>query len=169
MGTREVSTRSVMKKLVPFFMCLLIVKAVMAQTPEDIAKMPILGNVSDIQGLTKVYVLGATSDERKIVLQAFKREGKKLPFVIVNDPSEAEFFMNFGELSRQTDNTAFHRNYEQRDEVEVYYFNKDKKKVIVFTDTETLNASNGMSFSAPNSYNLTRNFFKAYKKIQKQQ
>lgn len=132
------------------------------------ADLPIFGDVSQIKGMTKVYIAGATSDERKIVLDLFKREQKKVPFVVVGDPAEAEFFMNFGELTRMADSTPLSRDYQERDELEVYFYNADKKKVIVFTDTETLDVKNGISFSAPNSWNLTRNFFKAYQKMLKQ-
>jgi hypothetical protein len=127
--------------------------------------LPIIGEISQLQGMTKVYIAGATSDERKIVLTAFKKEQKKIPFVVVGDPDEAEFFMNFGELSRQVVANNRSGAYQERDELEVYFYNKDKKKVIVFTDTETLDrTSSGFNFSFPNSFNLTRNFFKAYNK-----
>lgn len=125
--------------------------------------LPIIGDITQIKELTKVYIAGATSDERKVILEAFKRD-KKQPFVVVGDPAEAELFMNFGELSRQVDSRMNQRAYQERDELEVYYYNKDKKKVIVFTDTETLDVSNGLTLSAPNSWNLTRNFFKAFRK-----
>ncbi|MEQ1605688.1 MAG: hypothetical protein ABL999_12550 [Pyrinomonadaceae bacterium] len=152
-----------MKKLLPFFLLIFPILTV-AQTPVD---LPIMGEVSQIVGKTKIYVAGATSDERKIIIKAFDSEKKKIPFVIVGDPAEAELFMNFGELTRMTNNTAFNRNYQERDELEVYYINDDKKKVIVFTDTETLDASGGLILSFPNSWNLTKNFFKAYNKMLK--
>lgn len=126
--------------------------------------LPVMGDISALQGKTKVYIQNATSDERKLILRVFKNEAKKVPFVVVGDPDEAEIFMNFGELTRMTDNTAFNRKYQERDELEVYYYDERKRRVIVFTDTETLDASNGLTLSYPNSYNLTRNFFKAYRK-----
>lgn len=129
--------------------------------------MPIMADMSTIEGKTKVYIAGATSDERKIVVNCFDRNKKKVPFVIVGDPAEAELFMNFGELTRMADSTPFRRDYQERDELEVFFFREDKKKVIVFTDTETLDAKNGLSLSFPNSWNLTNNFFKAYQKMLK--
>jgi hypothetical protein len=83
---------------------------------------------------------------------------------VVGNPDEAEIFMNFGELTRMADSNRNRRDYQERDELEVFYYNKDKRKVIVFTDTETLDVTNGITFSAPNSWNLTRNFIKAYSK-----
>lgn len=138
-----------------------------AQNPDPSKELPIVGEISSIVGMTKIYIAGATSDERKIILKAFNSEKKKVPFVVVGYPAEAELFMNFGELSRMVDSTPFRRDYQERDELEVYYYNSEKKKVIVFTDTETLDVTNGMSFSYPNSWNLTKNFFKAYKKMLK--
>lgn len=138
-----------------------------AQGVEATKDLPIIGEISAIEGRTKVYIAGATSDERKIIIKAFEGEKKKIPFVIVGDPDEAELFMNFGELTRMADSTPFRRDYQERDELEVFYYNTNKRKVIVFTDTETLDVKNGMSFSYPNSWNLTKNFFKAYNKMLK--
>ena len=152
-----------MKKLI-LFLFISVAAATIARGQSD---LPIMGDISAIKGLTKVYVAGATSDERKIIVEAFKREKKNIPFVIVGDPSEAEFFMNFGELTRQVVATMGRGAYQERDELEVYLYNSEKKKVIVFADTETLDRTSGMNFSAPNSWNLTRNFFKAYKKAMK--
>jgi hypothetical protein len=146
------------------FITLLVTLSTFAQSPED---LPIIGDVGMIKGRTKVYIAGATSDERKIVLKAFDREKKKVPFVVVGDPAEAQIFMNFGELTRMADSTPRRRDYQERDELEVYFFNDAKKKVIVFTDTETLDVTNGFSLSFPNSWNLTQNFFKAFKKAVK--
>lgn len=158
-----------MKKnvMLAFGFCLLCILQCIAQGNDPTKDLPIIGDISAIQGMTKVYIAGATSDERKIVLKAFDSEKKKVPFVVVGDPTEAEIFMNFGELTRLADSTPSRRDYQERDELEVYFYNKDKRKVIVFTDTETLDVKNGMSFSYPNSWNLTKNFFKAYNKMLK--
>lgn len=147
--------------------CIVCILQCNAQSPDPRKDLPIIGDVSAIHGLTKVYIAGATSDERKIVLKAFDSEKKKVPFVVVGDPAEAEIFMNFGELTRMADSTPFRRDYQERDELEVYIYDREKRKVIVFTDTETLDAKNSMSFSFPNSWNLTKNFFKAYNKMLK--
>ena len=157
-----------MKTLTLIALFLATASVCLGQGPDPTKDFPIIGDVSAIRGMTKVYVAGATSDERKIVLKAFDSEKKKLPFLVVGDPAEAEIFMNFGELTRMADSTLFRRDYQERDELEVYIYNADKRKVIVFTDTETLDVNNGMSFSFPNSWNLTKNFFKAYKKMEKQ-
>ena len=127
---------------------------------------PIYGEVSALRGMTKVYVEGATSDERKLILDQFKRDKT---FSVVGDPSDAEFFISFGELTRMAVAAGIRPStqYQERDEAEAYYV-KDGKKVIVWQDTETLDVSNGFSFSFPNSVNLTRNFIKAYKKALKE-
>lgn len=139
-----------------------------AQSLEQLKELPIMGDISEIKTFTKIYLMGATSDDRKMILEYFKRD-KKSPFKVVADPADAEIFMNFAELSRQAVANNRSSAQQQRSELEVFYYNKDKRKVIVFTDTETLDVSNGFTFSAPNSWNLTRNFMKAYDKMMKKQ
>ena len=134
----------------------------LAQTTQE---KPVFGEISALRGMKKVYVEGATSDERKLILGQFKKDKT---FTVVGDPSEADFFMTFGELTRMAVAGGLRPStaYQERDEAEVYYL-KDGKRIIVWQDTETLDVSNGFTFSFPNSVNLTRNFLKAYKKALK--
>ena len=49
---------------------------------------PVYGEVSQLKGMTKVYVEGATSDERKMVLAQFKKDKT---FTVVGRSGDAEF------------------------------------------------------------------------------
>lgn len=126
--------------------------------------LPIIGDIAEIKGRTKIYVAVEAADDRKLILKEFT---KNKTFTVVNDPADAEFFMTMRSLSKVDKTVMFGRDYEERDEAQVYYIRADGKKIVVWQDTETYTAPSGMIVSMPNSMNLTRNFLKAYKKMLK--
>lgn len=118
--------------------------------------LPVIGELKDIAGFTKVYVATDEADSRKLILEAFKREKR---FTVVNDPTDAQFFFEVKPLTVLVNS----REYQQRHEGKAYIV-KDGKKIIVWSDTETYYRSGGMSFDFPNEFNLARNLHKALKK-----
>lgn len=133
------------------FLILLLSLSAFAQSD-----LPVIGELKDIAGFTKVYVATDEADSRTIILYAFKREKR---FTVVNDPADAQFIFEVKPLSQLVNS----REYQARHEGKAYIL-KDGKKIIVWSDTETFYHSGGLSLNRPNEFNIVTNLHKALKK-----
>lgn len=121
--------------------------------------LPIVGDISEIKSLKKVYLVTESSSDRKMILLALKK--KKSTLEVVNNPDNADFFLEFKTLSRQDKKVLIGSEYTEEGEMTAYYFNKDKRKVIAWAESKLLFQSSGLSIESPNSYVLTRKFVNA--------
>ena len=136
---------------------MLLLVAVFAFTASARSDLPIIGNISDVIGKTRMYLATQETDSRRIVVQAIKKN--KMPFEVVGDPNDADFIFEVHELPL----LAAGRQHQKRHEAQAYYF-REGRRVIACSDTETMDFSGGGTLSRPNEYNLINNFWKAYKK-----
>ncbi len=90
--------------------------------------LPIISTISDLKNLKKVYIVTESTQDRKFILLALKK--KKSSLEIVNDPKDAEFFLEFKQLSRQDKKVLIGSQYTETGEMTAYFYNSDKKKVI---------------------------------------
>lgn len=137
---------------------LLFSSLVSGQSQKD---LPIIGDISNIKDFTKVYISAESTDAYKTIK---KELGKLKTLEIVNNPSDAEFILEYRILDKQEKSGLASKTYEERGEMKAY-FEKDGKTIVAWSDTETLYMSGGMATSRPNEINLVRNFVKALKKV----
>src|SRR5690242_15942947 len=99
---------------------LLLSSIVFAQTD-----LPVIGNIKDITNFKKVYLVTESTQDRKMILLALKKKKAKLE--VVNNPDEAEFFLEFKTLARQDKKVLIGSQYTENGEMTAYYYS-DKKK-----------------------------------------
>ncbi len=109
--------------------------------------------------MKKVYLITESTEDRNLILKALKK--KKSTLEVVNNPNDAEFFLEFKTLARQDKKTLVGSEYTEKAEMTAYFFNPDKKKVIAWSETKLYYESSGLSVESPNSYVLTRKFVNA--------
>ena len=143
--------------------CLLL--AFVKLTPAQ-DSLPIIGSPADLNGMTKAYVIADNTDDRKLIVATLKRD-KKTGIEVVGDPAEAQFFLEYHELSRENTSRVRTTELQYRSEMRAYFKREDGKTVEVWSDTETYNQTGGLSFDRPNAVNLALNFLKELKKARK--
>lgn len=126
--------------------------------------LPTYGDINGLRGLSKVYVASDNEDSRKRIVKILD---KKLQ--VVDSPNNAEFFVEFAELSREAVSTAVRKNDRQeRSQMRVYILDLNKQKIIVWADTRSRETEHylGMKMydSGRNESELTKKFLKALKK-----
>lgn len=127
---------------------------------------PTYGSIEQIKLHSRVYVTSDNEDSRKRVIKALSK-GSNL--VVVNSPDEAQFFIEYSELSREATVTG-ERNKErqQRSQMRVFVFSPDKSRVVVWSETGSRETEHflGMKMydSGRNESELTNKFLKALKK-----
>lgn len=126
--------------------------------------LPTYGDITDLRGLSKVYVASDSEDSRKRIVKILN---KKLQ--VVDSPSNAEFFVEFTELSREAVSTAVHKNdRQQRSQMRVYILDLNKQQILVWADTRSRETEHylGMKMydSGRNESKLAKKFLKALKK-----
>jgi hypothetical protein len=127
---------------------------------------PTYGNISDIKDFKKVYVASENEDSRKRIIKALEKD-KSLE--VVNSPDEAQFYLEFGELSREAVSTERDINErQQRTQMRAYTLGADKRKVIVWSDNATRDTEHFMGMkmydSGRGESELISKFLKALKK-----
>jgi hypothetical protein len=127
-----------------FILCLLLAFPALAQSD-----LPVIGQLSDIRGKTHYY-LTAPAQERKLLLKEMDK--LKSGLILVGNPDEAEFFIEYSEKPEQSE---FGRN----GQMDVYIY-REKRKVVVWSEGKL---SNG---TTPPYLVLPRRFVKDYKKMQ---
>ena len=88
--------------------------------------LPTIGTLDEIKGKTKFYVVANTDDRDKIVKVLKKRP----ELVVVGEPDDAEFFIEYRETSRDEKMMMTMA----RGQMDVYVI-REKKKVIAWTDS----------------------------------
>lgn len=128
--------------------CLLL----LAQT-----ELPEYGDITELKDKQHVYVASEEQASRKYIVNLLKKN-----FIVVNSPEEAEFFLTY-EVKASTESRGRQPSHYIRSEMVAYTLRAQRKRIL-WSDDETWEQSRGFSFSAPNEYNLTKNFLKALKK-----
>lgn len=141
---------------------LLLTATATAQTSD----LPTYGSLADIKDAKKVYVGSENEDSRKRVIKALRKD-KTLE--VVNSPEDAQFFVEFGELSREATVTGHIKEREQRNQMRVYTLTSDKRRVIVWAETASRETEHFMGMkmydSGRGEAELTSKFLKALKRV----
>ena len=116
-------------------------------------ELPQRGNLSDIISSTKCYI-NANEDDREKILNLIS---KNTSWTTVSDPEDADFFIEYKELSRDEKMYATFA----RGQMDVYTF-KDDKKVVVWSRVET---GGGYKSDVPGK--LVKKFVKDFEKYKK--
>lgn len=122
--------------------------------------LPEYGDLSELKGKQKVYVAADEQASRNYIVKMLQKD-----FTVVNSPEEAEFFLLY-EVKASTESRGRQPSHYKRSEM-VAYTLADKRKRILWSEDETWEQRGRMAYSAPNEYNLTKNFLKALKKALK--
>jgi hypothetical protein len=129
-------------------------------------QLPTYGEISDLKGLSKVYVVSTNEDSRKRISKALSKS-----LEVVNDPDSAQFFMEYTELSREAVSTTDQVNQRQQRSQMSAYVMVDKKRVIVWSDDRSRETEHFMGMkmydSGRNETELAKAFLKALKKVNK--
>lgn len=128
--------------------------------------LPTYGSIDQIKTLTKVYVASDNDDSRKRIIKAL---GKDKGLEAVNSPDDAQFFIEYGELSREAVVTGSrNKERQQRNQMRVFVFGADKRRIIVWSETDSRETEHflGMKMydSGRSESELTGKFLKALKK-----
>jgi hypothetical protein len=113
--------------------------------------LPIIGSISDIDGLSKVYLV-ADNESRKPILKQF---GKQKVLSIVEKPDDAEFFIEYKTLSRQPFTSG---GTTETGQIDVFIY-REKKKVIAWSESTT-----GGGFKGDTANSLIKKFLKVLQK-----
>jgi hypothetical protein len=149
-----------MKTLILFLLALTTIGAA-AQTD-----LPTYGTIDQIKTLTKVYVASDNGDSRQRIIKAL---GKDKSLQVVNSPDEAQFFIEYGELSREAVVTGSQtKERQQRNQMRVFVLGADKRRTIVWSETDSRETEHFMGMkmydSGRSESELTGKFLKAVKK-----
>ncbi len=150
-----------MKSLILILACSLAIFAHQKPATDD----PDYGTIDDIKTMSKVYVRADDDDARaKIVKMISAYPGLEL----VSSSKSAEIILEFGTLTRDVAGNrgplAMGASMALKSQMRAYTTKPDGTKVIAWTETETLDVTNAMTFSAPNEMNLTHHFINALQK-----
>ena len=103
------------------------------------------------KALSKIYLV-ADNESRKAILKQFT---KQKVFVIVDKPDDAEFFIEYKTISRQS---FAMMGTTETGQMDVFIY-RDKKKVIAWSESTT-----GGGFKGDTANHLIKKFFKVAKK-----
>lgn len=151
----------------PLILLLLALTATTAAAQTD---LPTYGTIDQVKGYSRVYVASDNDDSRKRIIKAL---GKDRSLQVVNSPDEAQFFIEYGELSREAVVTGVFTNQtkerQQRNQMRVFVFGADKRKVVVWSETDSRETEHFMGMkmydSGRSESELTGKFLKALKKV----
>jgi hypothetical protein len=134
--------------------------------PPQSTELPTYGTIEQIKNHRRVYLGSENEDSRKRIIKAL---GKDQNLEVVNSPDEAQFFIEYTELSREAVVTGSRtKERQQRSQMLAYVFGPDKRKIIVWSDNRSRETENflGMKMydSGRNESELTNKFLKALKK-----
>ncbi|MDQ3131087.1 MAG: hypothetical protein M3Q99_10040 [Acidobacteriota bacterium] len=135
-----------MKKLLSIIFAFILSMSALGQT-----ELPILGKITDLQGKNKVYLLAASTTSREMMQKVLD---KNKSFEIVSDPNDADFILEFKQVSNKNE-------YDDTGELAAYFYNSDKRKVVAWSESKNYYKRTGMGFPKKNEVYLTMQFLKA--------
>lgn len=113
--------------------------------------LPTTGSIDDIKDLSKVYLV-SDHESRKPIVKQFE---KQKVFVIVDKSDDAEFFIEYKTLSRQSFALM---GTTETGQMDVFIY-RDKRKVIAWSESTT-----GGGFKGDTANSLIKKFLKVTKK-----
>jgi len=133
-------------------------------------RLPDYGTIEDIKGMTKLYVTASDDDSRTTIVDLLKGYSG---VTLVNRSQDADFILEYSTLTRDVAANsgpgAMGASKHEKSQMRAYVSRPDGSKLIAWTETETLDVTNGMVFGAPNETNLTHHFVKALQKARNEE
>lgn len=134
--------------------------------PQRPTELPTYGKIEQIKDHRRVYVASENEDSRKRVIKTLAKDQN---LEVVNSPDEAQFFVEYSELSREATVTGSRtKERQQRSQMRAYVIGSDNRKIIVWSDNGSRETEHflGMKMydSGRNESELTNKFLKALKK-----
>lgn len=126
-------------------------------------KLPIYGSLDGLRDFRKVYVTSDEPTSRDLILRELKKYDG---LTVVDSPDNAEFVLECV-VKSSTESRGLQPAHYLRTLLTAYTLDASGRKTIHWTENETYEERNGMSFSRPNEVNLTRHFVSALKKMRK--
>lgn len=128
--------------------------------------LPTYGSIDVIKHHRRVYVASENEDSRKRIIKTL---GKDQTLEMVNSPDDAQFFIEYSELSREVAVTGSRtKERQQRSQMLAFVIGSDKRKIIVWSENGSRDTEHflGMKMydSGRNESELTNKFLKALKK-----
>ena len=120
--------------------------------------LPEYGEITELKDNLKVYLATESPSSRKLIIKALDKK-----FTVVSSPDDAEFFLTY-DVEASTESRGLQRSHYMRSRMLAYTLTEKGRKRILWSDDETWESRGGMTFTAPNEWNLAKNFIKALKK-----
>lgn len=95
--------------------------------------LPDKGDISEVKGKTKIYVVADDADATKHITKQIQ---KKKGLTVVNSADDAEIFFDYRTIERADQAAGIAGMFGEKGQLDIYY-RKDGKKVIVWSDTDT--------------------------------
>jgi hypothetical protein len=131
------------------------------------SKLPSYGSLDDIKTLHKVYVAAEDSESRERILKSLSKYNG---LEVVSSPDDAEFFIEYGVLSRESLGNAslIEKDRKVKAQLRAYRNVPDKGRVIAWAKTNERETEHFMGMkmydSGRGENELTKDFIKALKK-----
>lgn len=143
-----------MKIIFPILFTLLF--SLMAFAQSD---LPIESTVKDLTGKTKVYIVAETTQSKDEIK---KNLSKEKVYEIVRDPDEAQFILEFKDITDSKPAAIGFGVHSKVSEMTAYYYNEKKRKIIAWSKSRDFYKQGGFTKNS-NEKVLTSDFLKAYK------
>lgn len=132
--------------------------------------LPTYGSLDAIKNQRRVYVASENEDSRRRIIKALAKD-KTLE--VVGSPDEAQFFIEYGELSREATVTGIvtneNKERQQRNQMRVFTIGPDNRRIIVWSETGSRETEHFMGMkmydSGRSESALTSKFLKALKRF----
>ncbi len=121
--------------------------------------LPIMGKPSDLAGKKKVYLLADTTDSRELIKKVID---KNKSLEIVSDAVDADFILEFKQISKTTPAKIGMGTFTEIAEMSAYFYNSDKRKIVAWSETKD-KYKKGWGGTKKNEAYLTTQFLKAIK------
>lgn len=137
-----------------------------AVAPAQTQDLPEYGDIASIKSMSKVYVGAEDSDARNRII---KELSKYKTLEVVGSPSDAEFFIEYGMLDKESlAMSQVRKERKMRAQMRVYTLAPDSRRIIVWSDTHTRETEDMMGLkmydSGRSENELTKKFINALKK-----
>lgn len=115
---------------------------------------PELGKLDELKGKSKIYIAAQDGTARDAIVKAL---GKKPVLTVVGKPDEAEFFLEYTTIARDTRTSL--GMVSETGRLDAYYY-RDGKKVVAWTKTHV-----GAGYRGDTPGDITKKFLKEWRKL----
>lgn len=128
----------------------------------DARGLPVYGSISDIKGFNRIYISVENAQSRERITKALSKAPE---YQIVNDPQDAQIFLEYKVLSRDVTVDRDDRDLRIKSQMSAVYI-KNNRRIIAWSDTvdHVRKTLGGIGWrSTHNEIKLTERFLKALK------